>query len=125
MTILAYLPMSPTARESLRSLRSSVLEHRDWATCTGFGPRYLHSTGQAHKGGPPQGRFLAVSATSTDRRAILGRAQTLAQIHQAQALGDVEVLSERGRPVVHVELRGPLESALEELARQFDAALGS
>lgn len=125
LTILAYLPMSPAARQALRSLRSTVLERRTWATCSGFGPRYLHSTGQVHKGGPAQGRFLAVSMTSSDRRPVPGRQQTLAQIHRAQALGDVEVLSQRGRPVVHVELRGPLETALDELVSRVRTALQS
>ncbi|MEM9408166.1 MAG: hypothetical protein AAGA81_19175 [Acidobacteriota bacterium] len=124
LAILAYLPMSPIARGTLRSLRSLVIEQRSWATCSGFGPRYLHSTGQVHKGGPPQGRFLALSAASAEDRAIPGRTATLAQVHNSQALGDVEVLSQRQRPVAHVELRGPLEAALEELRRQFRRGLG-
>ena len=121
--VLAYLPMAPHVQDALSAVRRSVLEHRGWATCLGFGPRYLHSTGQAHKGGPPQGRFLLLTTPSSDRRLVPGRGLSLAALHHAQAMGDLEVLRERGRPVVHAELHGPLEEALAELAGAVDAAL--
>ena len=122
-TVLAYLPMSPNTQQALSELRAEVLEARGWATCLGFGPRYLHSTGQVHKGGPPQGRFLVLTAATDDSRLIPGMNQRLSEVHRAQALGDFQVLLERGRPVAHFELRGPLEVALDELKSALQSAL--
>ncbi len=121
--VLAYLPMTPHVHEALASVRRLVLTARGWATCLGFGPRYLHSTGQAHKGGPPQGRFLVLTTPSADARRIPGMDRQLAGVHHAQAMGDLEVLRQRGRPAAHLELRGDLEEALDTLIGAVESAL--
>jgi len=70
----------------------------------GLGPRYLHSTGQLHKGGPPTGRFVQVVDDSGDELPIPGRAFGFRRLIQCQSLGDLAALGERGRPIVRVRL---------------------
>jgi hypothetical protein len=70
----------------------------------GLGPRYLHSTGQLHKGGPPKGRFIQVVGDLGEELEIPGRPFGFAQLIAAQAAGDYEALEERGRPIVRTTL---------------------
>jgi hypothetical protein len=126
--ILAYLPETESTLVALQRLRRLVRQRRGWATTLGFGPRYLHSTGQLHKGGANRGRFLVITAEppvdsleGADGGVGLGRLQL------AQGLGDVLVLAERGRHVVHVHLRcaqtPDLESSLKELVELIGSTL--
>ena len=80
------------------------------ATTVGFGPRFLHSTGQLHKGGPPTGVFVQVDDDPVEDAAIPGRPFTFGELIQAQALGDLRALRSRGRRVARVHL-SDLESA--------------
>jgi transaldolase/glucose-6-phosphate isomerase len=102
--ILAYLPMTPEAEQELESVRLLVRNHMRVATSLQFGPRYLHSTGQAFKGGPNQGVFLVLTNESQERLPIPGRKYDFESVVQAQALGDIKVLLERDRRVIHVDL---------------------
>jgi hypothetical protein len=90
------------------------------ATTFGYGPRYLHSTGQFHKGGPPTGRFLVLVHDAQQDAEIAGAPYTFAQLERAQAVGDMQTLAAHGRPVAKVTLRGPdLAASLRELAERL------
>lgn len=117
VAILGFVPDEGGAGAAFGRLQSAVMS-RYGVPCTfGFGPRYLHSTGQFHKGGPPVGRFLFVTADHREDMEIPGMGATFGQLCGAQALGDMETLRSRGLPVLHVHLRdgedlGGLASAL-------------
>ena len=88
----------------------------------GYGPRYLHSTGQLHKGGPDNGRFLVLTADPAEDLEADDAEFSLGTLLRAQALGDVRTLRERGRPVLHANLGWYVESGLEELTRAVEAS---
>lgn len=102
--VLAYLPIRDDIADALESVRVLVRNHMRVATSLQFGPRYLHSTGQAFKGGPNQGTFLILTNQSQEKLPIPGRKYGFETVIQAQALGDVKVLLERGRRVIHIDL---------------------
>jgi transaldolase/glucose-6-phosphate isomerase len=121
VALLAFLPMFPEIVAALHRTRSRIRDARRVATSVGFGPRYLHSTGQAFKGGPNTGVFVQLTCDAPDDLAIPGRKVTFGNVVAAQAAGDLQVLRERGRRVAHVHLRGDLTRALAD----FDAAVGA
>jgi hypothetical protein len=82
-----------------------------------FGPRYLHSTGQLHKGGPGTALFVQLTADDAEDSAIPGAGYGFSTLKAAQALGDLQALSERGRRVVRLHLRGKQPAALGALAQ--------
>ncbi len=102
--ILAYLEMNSENEQSLQQLREAVLDHYSCATCLGFGPRFLHSTGQAYKGGPNTGVFLQISAEDSTDIPVPGQEYTFGVVKNAQARGDLQVLLERGRRVLSIHL---------------------
>jgi hypothetical protein len=101
----------------------AVRDARRVATCLGFGPRYLHSTGQAYKGGPNSGVFLMVTRTPAADLAVPGQKLTFGQVQAAQALGDFQVLCERGRRALRVHLAEDSPAAVERLRQLIEAAL--
>jgi len=105
--ILAYLPPDPTTGTRLAGVRAAWARALHCATTLGFGPQYLHSTGQLHKGGPASGRYLVVTADDTEDAEIPELGRTFGQLKRAQALGDVRALLGRGRLVAHVHLARP------------------
>jgi transaldolase / glucose-6-phosphate isomerase len=120
---LAYLARSARHGEVLQRMRLALRQRRHVATCLGFGPRYLHSTGQAYKGGPNSGVFLQVTADDARDLAIPGHAASFGIIEAAQARGDFDVLAERGRRVLRVHLKGDAEAGLSALAAALERAL--
>jgi glucose-6-phosphate isomerase len=102
LAIHAYLDRHADAR--VAELREALAGRTDRPVTFGWGPRFLHSTGQYHKGGPPTGVFLQVTGDHAEDLAIPGRDFTFGQLQAAQALGDAAVLRERGRPVVRLHL---------------------
>jgi hypothetical protein len=104
LAILAYLPSTPAIAAALAAVRARWEDALDITTTVGFGPRYLHSTGQLHKGGPGTGLFLVVTADPEVDFDIPGMGTTFAALERAQALGDVRALLGRGRRVAHVHL---------------------
>jgi hypothetical protein len=103
--LLAYVDPRPDNEHRLRKVREALRDRFRVATTLGFGPRYLHSTGQLHKGGPPTGAFLEV--VDDDRHTDLiipGRRYTFGELIDAQALGDLVALRHHGRPVARVPL---------------------
>ena len=104
MAILAYLEMSDGNRAHLQAMRHAVREAKRVATCLGFGPRFLHSTGQAYKGGPNSGVFLQITCDDAVDLPVPGQAYTFGVVKAAQARGDFQVLAERDRRALRVHL---------------------
>jgi len=123
LALLAYLHENRRADEALEKLREEALRRRGIATTIAYGPRYLHSTGQLHKGGPPRGSFLLLTADDGPRLPVPGRGYTFGELQLAQAVGDLQALRERDRRVLHVHLGRDVMAALAELERAFDQAM--
>src|SRR5438445_7906439 len=109
LAILAYVPPTPDVFGQLQNLRAAWGRTLGCATTLGFGPRYLHSTGQLHKGGPDSGLFLVITTDIREDVEIPEMGWTFGQLHHAQARGDVRALLARGRRVAHVHLSGLAE----------------
>ena len=123
--VLAYVDRSETHRRVLKRLRHAVRDARGVATCVGFGPRFLHSTGQAFKGGAATGVFLQVTCDNAADLPIPGRGYTFGVVQAAQALGDLQVLAARGRRALRVHLGSDVTAGLERLTNMVQASLGS
>ena len=119
VAVLAYLPMTEETVSHLEELRFQIACYYDVACTAGFGPRYLHSTGQLHKGGASIGTFIQLVEDSKLQLEIPGRDYGFAQLIRAQADGDLSVLSEKGLPVMRFELKGDRLQALSSLASVF------
>lgn len=113
--ILAYLKPSPQTDAALRRIRQRLMREGHVATTAGYGPRYLHSTGQVHKGGPPRGLFLQLVQAPNPDLSIPGQTYSFGTLAQAQAVGDLQSLQSRGRPVVQVRLGAAAPAALRAL----------
>ena len=103
--ILAFIEMTPAHRNALDAIRGVIRDRYKVATTVGFGPRYLHSTGQAHKGGPDSGVFLVITCDDPEDLPVPGQRYTFGTIKRLQARGDFEVLSLRGRRVLRIHLK--------------------
>ena len=114
--LLAYLPEHDPFAATLEHLRSSVADACGCAATLGYGPRYLHSTGQLHKGGPDSGVFLIVTATPADDLQVPGEPYSFGVLEMAQAVGDFESLDRAGRRAVHVHLPSRDPRLLERVA---------
>jgi len=123
IALLAYLAGSPELDAGFARLRRLLGERCGCATTLGYGPRYLHSTGQLHKGGPASGRFLLFTADHTRDLPVPGAHYSFGQLQRAQALGDYQVLQRHGRPTLRVHLSGDPASALDELIGHVESAL--
>jgi len=102
--IMSYTARTTTSERSLAKIRTAVRNSHKVATTSGYGPRFLHSTGQLHKGGPPTGLFLQVVDETGDELAIPGQKFGFGRLIRAQAQGDYTSLLERGRRIVRVRL---------------------
>ncbi|HYT82988.1 MAG TPA: hypothetical protein VEK86_06030 [Gemmatimonadales bacterium] len=109
--LLAYLPPLPDVTARLQRVRAAWARTLRCATTLGFGPRYLHSTGQLHKGGPNTGLFLVVTGDDAEDLPIPGLGHTFGDLKRAQARGDVRALLARGRRVAHVHLARPEDAS--------------
>ncbi len=114
--LLAYLDRNPAHVHVLEALRARLRDHTKCATVVGFGPRFLHSTGQAYKGGPNTGVFLQITADPVRDRPVPGRKASFGVVEAAQAQGDMAVLAERGRRILRVHLGRDVEGGLARLA---------
>jgi transaldolase/glucose-6-phosphate isomerase len=103
--ILAFIEMNQEHKNALDSIRGLVRDRKKVATTVGFGPRYLHSTGQAHKGGPSSGVFLVITCDDPEDLPVPGQRYSFGTIKRLQARGDFEVLASRGRRVLRVHLK--------------------
>jgi transaldolase/glucose-6-phosphate isomerase len=121
--VLGYIPMNAENEKALQAIRHSVRDLKRVATCLGFGPRFLHSTGQAYKGGPNSGVFLQITCDDASDLAVPGQKYTFGVVKAAQARGDFAVLAERGRRALRVHLGKNLKSGLTALAKAVTQAL--
>ena len=104
VALMAYTGRTTGAEKAIREIRAAIRDARRVATTSGYGPRFLHSTGQLHKGGPKTGLFVQVVQDDARDVAIPGEPYTFSTLKQAQALGDLESLRSRKYPVVRVSL---------------------
>ncbi|HSM85554.1 MAG TPA: hypothetical protein VLT16_05360, partial [Candidatus Limnocylindrales bacterium] len=121
--LLAYIEMNSSHEDRLQQLRHAVRDRKHVATCLGFGPRFLHSTGQAYKGGPNTGVFLQITCDDADDLAVPDQKYTFGVVKAAQARGDFQVLAERGRRALRVHLPKDVNAGLDNLARAIAEAL--
>jgi hypothetical protein len=122
--LLAYLGPDPALASELQTLRRTVRDRARVATMLGYGPRYLHSTGQLHKGGPNTGVFLLVTADPVEDVPIPGQPFSFGTLEHAQALGDFQSLGATGRRALHAHLPRPDAALLRELGGRLLARLG-
>jgi hypothetical protein len=120
--LLAYIQMDAAHEKALQSIRHAVRNQKHVATCLGFGPRFLHSTGQAYKGGPNSGVFLQLTCDDAVDVPVPEQKYTFGTVKAAQARGDFQVLVERGRRALRVHLPD-VESGLAALASAVEKAL--
>jgi transaldolase/glucose-6-phosphate isomerase len=121
--VLAYVERNDAHARTLQELRTAVRDQKRVATCMQFGPRFLHSTGQAYKGGPNSGVFLQITADPAADVAIPGRKASFGVIEAAQARGDFRVLVERGRRVLRAHIASDIDSGLAALTKAARHAL--
>jgi transaldolase/glucose-6-phosphate isomerase len=123
MALLAYIEMNADHESRLQSMRHLVRDRKRVATCLGFGPRFLHSTGQAYKGGPNSGAFLQITCDDAADLPVPGQKYTFGVVKAAQARGDFHVLTERNRRALRVHLGKDVKAGLEKLGKAVASAL--
>jgi transaldolase/glucose-6-phosphate isomerase len=121
--LLAYIEMNDEHEAALQELRHAVRDAKHVATCLGFGPRFLHSTGQAYKGGPNSGVFLQITCDDAVDVPVPGQKFTFGVVKAAQARGDFQVLADRGRRALRVHLGKDLKKGLASLSNALREAL--
>ena len=117
--------MNETHERLLQAIRLGVRDARHVATCLGFGPRFLHSTGQAYKGGPNTGVFLQITCDDAVDLPVPGQKYTFGVVKAAQARGDFQVLAERDRRVLRAHLGRDVAAGLATLQAAISEALAS
>jgi hypothetical protein len=115
LALLAYLARNDENSRQLGTMRAELRRRSQAAVCIGFGPRFLHSTGQAYKGGPNNGIFLQLTSDAAQDLPVPGRHCTFGTIETAQAFGDFEVLAERGRRLLRIHLGADVSAGLKQL----------
>jgi transaldolase/glucose-6-phosphate isomerase len=121
--LLAYIERNAAHAEALTAMRQRIRDRKRVATCVGFGPRFLHSTGQGYKGGPNTGVFLQITCADAHDLAVPGQTYTFGTVKAAQARGDFDVLAERGRRALRVHLGSDIAAGLARLAAAIERAL--
>jgi len=115
VALLDYIEETPEIEATLQSIRIRIRNATKCATTTGYGPRFLHSTGQLHKGGPDTGVFIQITAADKVDLPIPNEPYTFSVLKQAQALGDFRSLSAHGRRAIRVDLGTDVVRGLKEL----------
>src|SRR5882757_8404582 len=123
VALLAYVERDGDTIDAMQAMRLKVRDAKHLATCAEFGPRFLHSTGQAYKGGPDSGVLLQVTADDAKDLPVPGQKASFGVIKAAQARGDFDVLTERGRRALRIHLKGGLGPALAALDAAITEAL--
>ncbi|HMK22487.1 MAG TPA: bifunctional transaldolase/phosoglucose isomerase [Terriglobales bacterium] len=121
--LLGYIQMNEPHEQQLSTIRHAVRDKKHVATCLGFGPRFLHSTGQAYKGGPNTGVFLQLTCDNANDVPVPGQKYTFGIVKAAQARGDFQVLAERGRRALRVHLPADFPAGLKTLQAALNEAL--
>jgi transaldolase/glucose-6-phosphate isomerase len=123
LALQAFIAPTPARDEALARIRAILRDRTRNATTAGYGPRFLHSTGQLHKGGAPIGWFLQLTDDHSDDRAIPGWPYTFGQLVEGQAAGDFATLEGHGLPILRMHLGADADAGLAALERTLDAAL--
>jgi len=121
--VLGYITMNEAHEEALQTIRLAVRDNKKVATVLGFGPRFLHSTGQAYKGGPNTGVFLQITCDDAVDILVPGQKYTFGVVKAAQARGDFAVLAQRGRRALRVHLGKDVAAGLATLTDAVNQAL--
>jgi transaldolase/glucose-6-phosphate isomerase len=121
--LLAYIERNDAHQSQLQKVRHAIRDKKKVATCLGFGPRFLHSTGQAYKGGPNSGVFLQITCDDPADLAVPGQKYTFGIVKAAQARGDFQVLADRNRRALRVHLGADLAAGLTTLQNAIQQAL--
>ncbi|HEV8676361.1 MAG TPA: hypothetical protein VGX21_20180 [Methylomirabilota bacterium] len=122
LALMAYLAPTASHTRALQGLRHRLRDRLHVATTLGYGPRFLHSTGQLHKGGPRTGCFLQFTADDPADQPIPGRPYSFGVLKRAQAAGDLGALRAKGLPALRVHLTGDVAAALARLAAAIEEA---
>ena len=120
LAIQAFLPPTGHATEALQGLRAALQKRSRLPTTTGYGPRFLHSTGQLHKGGPNSGLFMQLVGDVRDELEVPGAGYTFGKLVRAQAMGDFSALEQRGRRVIRIRLGTDATAGIEAISRVID-----
>jgi transaldolase/glucose-6-phosphate isomerase len=123
--VLGYITMNEANESALQGIRHTVRDAKKVATVLGFGPRFLHSTGQAYKGGPDTGVFLQITCDDKVDFPVPGQKYTFGVVKAAQARGDFAVLAERGRRALRVHLGKNVKTDLAKVAKAVQKAAAS
>ena len=121
--LLAYVEMNQAHEALLQKIRQKIRDSKHVATCLGFGPRFLHSTGQAYKGGRNSGVFVQITCQDAADLAVPGQTYTFGVVKAAQAGGDFQVLAERGRRALRVHLGRDVAAGLAKLQSAIQEGL--
>jgi transaldolase/glucose-6-phosphate isomerase len=122
--INAYVEMNEDNLEGLQAIRHIIRDRKRVATTLGFGPRFLHSTGQLHKGGPNTGVFLQITSEDAEDPVVPGQKYTFGVLARFQAQGDFEVLAERKRRVIRIHIGPDVKAGLEQLRDTVQKIIG-
>ncbi len=125
VALLPYIERSAEHERALADIRRAVRDHTRAATCVGFGPRFLHSTGQAYKGGPNTGVFLQITCDDAEDLAIPGSGYSFGIVKAAQALGDLDVLAGRGRRALRLHMGADVDAGLRAVGDAITRALST
>jgi transaldolase / glucose-6-phosphate isomerase len=125
VALLAYVPPTESNQAAFQELRVAIRDRREVATTFGFGPRYLHSTGQLHKGGPNIGVFLEFTVDDPVDVPIPRQQYTFSVLKQAQALGDLQSLRAHDRRVINLHISGDLAAAVRSLTAAVREQVGA
>lgn len=121
--VLAYIERDLATRDWIQKIRLAIRDKKKVATAAEFGPRFLHSTGQAYKGGPKTGVFLQITVDDVKDLPVPAEKYTFGIVKEAQARGDFDVLSERDRRVIRIHVKGDMKAGLETLSKTILSAL--
>ena len=123
LAIQAFIAPTPERDAAFARIRALLRDRTGRATTLGYGPRFLHSTGQLHKGGPPTGWFLQLTADHPNDRPIPGWPYTFGQLIDAQAAGDFGAIESHDLPILRIHLGDEPDAGLAALERALTAAL--
>jgi len=123
VALTAYIPETGAHAQLLGEIRAQIRSALKTATTVGYGPRFLHSTGQLHKGGADNGIFIQITATDSQDLSIPGEPYTFGVLKQAQALGDFQSLARRNRRVIRFHLGQDIETGLKTLFNAVKEAI--
>jgi transaldolase/glucose-6-phosphate isomerase len=122
-SIQAYVMQTQSRDDALASIRTAIRNATHRATTVGYGPRFLHSTGQLHKGGAPIGWFLQLISEHPEERTIPGKAYSFGQLIDAQAIGDARTIEDHKLPILRINLGKDADAGLAAVGRALTAAL--